>query len=68
MAVMTSLGQMANDFAKLIYKHQRNIVNSMVKSGKIKPEQADSEFAKRVSEELLKHSMNVPEWIIRQLK
>lgn len=63
MAIMTSPGQMANDIAKFIYKNQRNVINTLVKAGKLTAEQADKEFARRVAEELLKYGMKIPGWI-----
>lgn len=66
--IMTSLGQIANEMAKHIYRNERHIVDAMVKAGKILAEQADKIWARRVAEELIKNSIKIPEKILKLIR
>ena len=68
MGKLTSYGQIANDFAREVYKNQRKVVELLVKSGKILAENADKEWAKRVSAELIKNGLKVSQKILKMMK
>jgi|GEM_PF-4349990 len=63
-----SLGGYNAEIARFIYKSTRQLVDSLVKAGKIAAKNADKEWAKRVSKELLKAGAEVPKWISKILK
>jgi hypothetical protein len=64
---MTSIGQWNNEIAKKIYQMNRTRVNSSVKSGSIKPENANVEFAKGVARDLKNAGGTVPKTILKML-
>ena len=65
---MTSVSEIAYEAVKSVYKHHRYIVDAMVKAGQITSEAAQSEWAKRVAKELIKHGHKVPKTILSLLK
>jgi len=67
MAFFTTFGQETNELAKSIYKSTRSLVSALVESGKISAQNADKEFARRVSEELINNKINIPKWISKLL-
>ena len=66
--VMHTTGKVISDFAREIYKHQRTIVNWLIKSGEIAAKNADKEWAKRVAKELIKEGYKVPKKILEMMK
>jgi len=56
------------EIAKRIYINSRKLVDSMIKNGKISPDEADLEWAKRVAKDLRAAGAKVPEKILDMLK
>ena len=65
--IMTSPGQLANELARFIYKNQRNIVDALVKGGKIIAKNAAKEWARRVAVEFGKYGLKVSKNIMKLL-
>lgn len=57
---LTSIGQLLNETAKLIYSLNGNLVDNLVKAGKISADFRNVEWAKRVSKQLVQCGLKVP--------
>ena len=65
---MTSYGQIANEFAKTLYKQQRHLVDALVTAGKIAASDANREWARRVAAELTKNGLEISKKILQLMK
>lgn len=64
--IMTSVGQLNNESAKMIYKIAGRIADAMVKSGKIAAADRNATWAKMVAERLIRMNIEVPKAIAAQ--
>jgi hypothetical protein len=62
------LGQFNSEIAKAIYKNSRQLVDILVKSGKVLAKNADKEWAKIVAKKLVEAGTKVPKNILKMLK
>jgi len=63
--ILTSDGQMANDLAKMLYRHARQFVNSLVELGKISPSEAEVVFAKEVAKSFAQYGLTLSKALAR---
>ncbi len=62
------IGQFNSEIAKAIYKNSRQLVDILVKSGKVLAKHADKEWAKIVAKRLTEAGAKVPKHISKLLK
>ena len=55
-----SIGQLNNDAAKAIYRNCRQIIDVLVRSGKIDEKDSEKEWAKLVQKKLIESGFPVP--------
>jgi len=65
---LISIGKLNFEAAKYIYNNKRQIVDALVKSGKILAKNADKEWARRVAAELTKKGYSVSKKILSMMK
>jgi len=65
--IIVSSGQMARQTAQFVYRNSRQLIDAMVQAGKLKPSQAQIEWAKMVSKALLEYGVKVPQTIKQYL-
>lgn len=65
---MTSIGQMANEMAKHIYRQKRTLVNNLIKAGKLLPGDADKKFAQLVAKDMKIFGLKVSKKILDMMK
>ncbi len=65
--ITTSYGKEAREFASRIYRSSRQLVDAMVREGKIPVSDSQIEWAKMVAKDLKKYGLKVPQTVQQYL-